>query len=441
MIIKRFFVFCVVLLGLLMTTQASAANRLDSVRIWAAPDTTRVVFDMSNGPEYTYFTLTEPYRLVVDVKQTSSKIDLKKIENNSKLIKRIRLSKPPKKGTLRLVLDLTKPVQSNLFTLPPTAPYGNRLVVDLNDAEGGNSPSKTVRKSTSDSARDIIVAIDAGHGGEDPGSIGPTGMYEKKVVLAISKRLERLINQTPGMQAVMTRTGDYFVDLNRRSEIARKSRADLLLSIHADAFTTPQPRGASVWVLSMRRADSELGRMLEQKEKHSELLGGVGDIIQNSDVEKYLVQTLIDMQKNNSMVVSNDIAKDILRDLDDVTHLHKKAPEAASLAVLKSPDIPSILIETGFISNPKEERQLKDGNHQERVAKAIHRGVLRYFQTNPPTGTLLAKQSNIKHSVKRGESLSVIAQRYQVSVTNLKKANNLKSDMLKIGQKLIIPRA
>ncbi|NKF49500.1 AMIN domain-containing protein [Shewanella sp. WXL01] len=439
--IYRLFIYLVSCCVLLLSSAANSANKLDSVRIWAAPDNTRVVFDLKDAPNYSHFPLTEPYRLVVDIKDTGTKVDLAKLANNSKLIKRVRLSKPPKKGTLRLVLDLHKPVQSNLFTLPPTAPYGNRLVVDLKDSSSAPSQSKTVRKSANDSERDVIIAIDAGHGGEDPGSIGPSGVYEKTVVLDISKRLERMINSTAGMQAVMTRTGDYFVNLNKRSELARTSKADLLISIHADAFTTPQPSGASVWVLSMRRANSEIGRWLEQTEKHSELLGGAGEIIQNTDSEQYLAMTLLDMSMNSSMAISHSIAGDVLHDLDKITHLHKKRPESASFAVLKSPDIPSILVETGFISNPGEERKLSNGKHQEKVAKAIHKGVLRYFQNHPPAGTLLAKRTSIKHSVKRGESLSVIAQRYQVSVSSIKKANNLKSDMLRIGQKLVIPRA
>lgn len=417
-----------------------SANQLDSVRIWAAPESTRVVFDLSQAPQYESFTLTNPERLVVDIKNASNKVQLDRLSNNSKLIKRIRVSQSPGKGILRLVLDLHKPIKSNLFTLSPTAPYGNRLVVDLDDSFSAETKAKVTTHS-SGTNRNIVIAIDAGHGGEDPGSIGPTGVYEKRVVLDISKRLADKINATPGMQAVMTRTGDYFVDLNRRSELARRSKADLLLSIHADAFTSPQPRGASAWVLSMRRADSELGRLLEQTEKHSELLGGVGDIIQNSDVEKYLVQTLIDMQKNNSMVMGNDIAKDILRDLGGVTHLHKKEPEAASLAVLKAADIPSILIETGFISNPGEEKLLVNYNHQQKLANAIHKGVVRYFESNPPSGTLISKSASSKHKVQSGESLSVIAKRYGVSVNNLKKANNLRSDVVRIGQHLVIPRA
>jgi N-acetylmuramoyl-L-alanine amidase len=418
-----------------------AANQLDSVRIWAAPESTRVVFDLTQVPKYESFSLVSPHRLVVDIQDSGSKIKLDAISNNSKLIKKIRFSQPPKKGILRLVIDLTKPVKSSLFTLPPTAPYGNRLVVDLDDSVNGPSSAPTVSRSVNQSARYIVVAIDAGHGGEDPGSIGPSGTHEKRVVLEIAKRLARKVDSTPGMRAVMTRSGDYFVNLNKRSELARNSKADLLISIHADAFTSPQPKGASVWVLSMRRANSEIGRWLEQKEKHSELLGGAGQIIKNTDSEQYLAMTLLDMSMNSSMAISHSIAGDILRDLGSITHLHKKRPEAASFAVLKSPDIPSILVETGFISNPSEERSLVNGNHQEKLANAIYKGVLRYFQNNPPADTLLAKTSNTQHSVKRGESLSIIAQRYSVSISSLKRVNNLKSDIVRIGQTLVIPEA
>lgn len=427
------------LLCCLLSFTALGANKLNGVRIWAAPESTRVVFDLRNKPDYSHFSLAGPYRLVVDLKKSTTKLNLSKIANNSKLVKRVRISKPPSKGTLRLVIDLTKPVKANLFSLPPTAPYGNRLVLDL-DANLGTKKAPT-RVTSKQSLRDIVVAIDAGHGGEDPGSIGPKGTFEKKVVLEISNRVAKKINATPGMKAVRTRKGDYFVNLNKRSELARNSKADLLISIHADAFTSPGPNGASVWVLSMRRANSEIGQWLEQKEKHSELLGGAGEIIQNSDNEQYLAMTLLDMSMDRSMAVSHTIAAEVLSDLAGVTKLHKHKPESASFAVLKSPDIPSMLVETGFISNPKEEARLRNPKHQERLAKAIHKGVLGYFKANPPAGTLMAKKGAINHRVKKGESLSVIAHRYQVSIASIKKTNKLKSNVLRIGQKLVIPRA
>ncbi|NRD75369.1 N-acetylmuramoyl-L-alanine amidase [Shewanella sp. VB17] len=415
-----------------------SANQLGGVRIWAAPESTRVVFDLSEAPNFTHFLLTNPYRLVVDLKSTSTPINLAKLTNNSKLIKRVRISQPPSKGTLRLVIDLTKPVKSSLFSLSPTAPYGNRLVVDL-DGSGSQQMIKINQPKTE--LRDVIVAIDAGHGGDDPGSIGPSGIYEKQVVLQIAKKVEAKINATPGMKAVMTRSGDYFVNLNKRSEIARNSKADLLISIHADAFTSPQPRGASVWVLSMKRANSEIGRWLEHKEKHSELLGGAGEIIQNTDNEQYLAMTLLDMSMDRSMAISHNIAGDVLSNLGTVTKLHKYKPESASFAVLKSPDIPSILVETGFISNYKEERLLSQRDHQNNIASAVYKGVLKYFESNPPVGSLMANKGSFKHHVRSGESLSVIANKYHISIASIKRANGLKSNILKIGQKLVIPKA
>ncbi|WP_028766002.1 N-acetylmuramoyl-L-alanine amidase [Shewanella fidelis] len=439
---SNIFKLFILLVSFVSSSFAYAANKLDSVRIWAAPQSTRIVFDLSQSPDYSYFTLTNPHRLVVDLKKSSTKVDLSKIKNNSKLVKKVRKSTPPEKGTLRLVIDLNKPIKPSLFALPPTAPYGNRLVVDLDSGGAAKAKQPTVSKpKVTTKLRDVVIAIDAGHGGEDPGSIGPTGIYEKKLVLEISKKVAKKINATPGMRAVMTRTGDYFVNLNKRSEIARNSKADLLISIHADAFTSPQPRGASVWVLSMRRANSEIGRWLEQKEKHSELLGGAGEIIQNTDNEQYLAMTLLDMSMDRSMAISHNIAGDVLSNLGRVTKLHKHKPESASFAVLKSPDIPSILVETGFISNPTEERLLSQRDHQNNVANAIHKGVLKYFEQNPPVNSLLASKSSVEHKVRSGESLSVIAQRYRISVSKLKQANNLKSNNIRIGQKLIIPRA
>ncbi len=439
--IRTDFIFKMLLvtISLCVSFVAQSATKLDGVRIWAAPESTRVVFDLSKAPSFTHFTLTGPYRLVVDLKGTSTSLNLKKLANNSKIVKRVRISQPPAKGTLRIVIDLTKPVKANLFALSPTAPYGNRLVVDLEDRRSVSTAKQTSKPKQT--LRDVIVAIDAGHGGDDPGSIGPSGIYEKKVVLEIAKKVQAKINATPGMKAVMTRTGDYFVNLNKRSEIARTSKADLLVSIHADAFTSSQPRGASVWVLSMRRANSEIGRWLEQKEKHSELLGGAGEIIQNTDNEQYLAMTLLDMSMDRSMAISHNIADDVLSNLGKVTKLHKHKPESASFAVLKSPDIPSILVETGFISNHKEERLLSQREHQNNIAKAVHKGVLRYFEANPPVNSLMASKGSLKHNVGRGESLSVIAHKYQVSIASIKKANGLKSNMLRIGQKLVIPRA
>ncbi|MCL1077396.1 N-acetylmuramoyl-L-alanine amidase [Parashewanella spongiae] len=420
----------------LLPLQVIAANTLKGIRVWAAPESTRIVLDLGTKVKYKHFTLSKPNRLVVDLENTKLKVDLKKIKNSSKLLKRIRLSKSPKKSTARIVLDLNQAVKSKLFSLPPTAPYGHRLVVDIEPL--AKSKSHIVKQPTR-KLRNIIVAIDAGHGGDDPGSIGPAGTFEKKVVFEIANRLKKLIDATPGMTAYMTRKGDYFVNINRRSELARKKKVDLLISIHADAFTSPQPRGASVWVLSKGRAKSEMGRWLEQKERHSELLGGAGGIIQGNDSEQYLAMTLIDMVSDKSMALSHTIASQLVSEVGKVTKLHKKHPESGNFGVLKSPDIPSILVETGFISNPREEKLLRSSSHQKKLAKALHKGVLKYFKQHAPSDTLLANQKNMKHKVVRGDSLSKIAKRYQVSVSSIKKVNNLKSNVVRLGQTLKIP--
>lgn len=436
--------FAIVVAALLycVSAVAAAANTLNSVRVWAAPDSTRVVFDLGKKPHYDSFTLNNPERLVIDLANTvqGKKLTLSKL-NNSKLVKRIRFSKPPKKSTLRLVVDLKKSAKANLFSLPPTGPYGDRLVVDFEQGRGSQSSVKQESDRNQAQDRNIIIAVDAGHGGDDPGSIGPSGTYEKRVALAIAQKLAHKLNSVHGITAIMTRKGDYFVNLNRRSELARKAKADLLVSVHADAFTSPQPRGASVWVLSNRRANSEMGRLLEKGDKVSQLLGGVGEIVQNTDSEQYLMRTLIDMSMDNSRSAGYQVASNVLSQLGKVTKLHKSRPEYASLAVLKSPDIPSLLVETGYISNPREEKLLRSSSHQQRVANAIFNGIYHYFQSYPPEGTLLAKRSSVKHKVKSGESLSVISARYNVSIKAIKKANNLKSDVVRIGQQLIIPRA
>ncbi len=427
------------LITLSFSVWVQAANTVDSIRVWPSPSNTRVVIDLKQKPDFTYFSLSNPQRLVIDLSNTKNTYQLSKLTHKSKLLRKVRVSKAKKKTGLRFVLDLTRAVKAQVFALPPTAPYGNRLVIDLTDLEQSQNIVKDQQSAKRN--RDIVIAIDAGHGGEDPGSVGRGGSYEKNITLSISKMLAKLVNKEPGMSAVMTRTGDYYVGLSRRPETARKSKADLLVSIHADAFTTPQPSGASVWVLSMNRANSELGRWMEKSERHSELLGGAAEIIQDTANERYLTQALLDMSMDHSLTTSYQVSRGILRELKGVTKLHKKTPQAASLAVLTSPDIPSVLVETGFISNPREEKNLNWSKYRGRLASSIFKGIKKHFQETPPDGTLWAswRQKHRTHRVQSGESLSVLAKRYNVTVRKLKSANNLKSDMVRIGQVLTIP--
>lgn len=417
------------------------ATEVKRVRVWPDAERTRIVLDLSSRPSYDSFRLSGPERLVVDIASGKLKTDLTKVKSGgSKQLQRIRTSKPPKSSTLRLVMDLKQASAYKIFKLGPKGEYGHRLVIDLLAGASAASKSKpTVKKPAAKvTGRDIIIAIDAGHGGKDPGSIGPSGTYEKNVVLPIARKLRDKINATAGFKAVMVRNGDYFVTLNRRSEVAREKKADLLLSIHADAFTSPKPQGGSVWILSKRRANSEMGQWLEKDDKLSELRG-IGEVISTSaNDDPHLQRTFLDLARENSMVESQAIAEKLVKRMSRITKMHKSTPQHASLAVLKSPDFPSLLIETGFISNPNEERKLKSARYQNQMADAIYQSVKSHFTENPPRDALLAQTR--EHTVKSGESLSRIAKRYQVSVSAIKKTNNLKTDTLQIGQKLIIPR-
>lgn len=421
-------------LGLASVVQA--ANRIDGIRVWPAPENTRVVFDLHRSPEFTYFSLNKPERLVVDFKGTKNIVDLSSLVKNDKRIKRIRKSKAKKTGDTRLVLDLAQPYQVELFPLTPAGQYGNRLVIDLYDKDR----NAKVRNLPKNNKRDVIIGIDAGHGGEDPGSIGHKGTYEKNVTLDIAKKLAALVNNQKGMKAVMTRTGDYYVNLDSRTKIARKNQVDFLVSIHADAFRTPKPNGASVWVVSNKRVESEMARWLVNREKNSELLGGGGGVIKNT-ADDNLAITLADMNKEHSLEVSIRVASDVIKELRKITKMHKKTPQHASLAVLKASDIPSVLVETGFISNHKEERNLISSAHQKKLARGVFTGLKNYFNTYPPMGTYFASIGKKKHKIVSGESLSVVAHRYNITIKELKAANNLKSNVVKVGQLLTIPRA
>ena len=424
----------------LLTFSVSASNDINNMRVWPSEGSTRVVFDLKNAPEFTYFTLRNPDRLVIDLAATESDTSLD-IDKQGPLLTRVRYSTPKDNSSTRIVLELNRKAETALFAIPPAEDKGHRLVVDLVDTAPAGEPGVVLDMNQSSRDRDIIVAIDAGHGGKDPGSIGPAGSFEKNITLSIAKMLESRINAETGMRAVMTRSGDYYISPNGRPEVARKHKADLLISIHADAFSQPQPRGASVWVLSMRRADTELGRWLEKSERHSELLGGAAEVITDNASERYLAETILGLSMDHSMSTSYDLSKKVISELKGITRLHKRAPQAASFAVLTAPDIPSILVEVGFISNPQEEKNLNWSKYRQQLADALLSATKRYFQQTPPDGTLWAsiKSESRTHKVRSGESLSLLAQRYNVKVSSIKAANNLNGDMVRIGQVLTIP--
>lgn len=425
--------------SLWLIAPAFASDALESVRVWPAPDKTRIVFDLAAAPDHSYFTIydNQPYRLVIDFRNTRNQVNLDALDFESMMVNRIRSSSPPQASTTRIVLELSRQVTPVIFPLPPNERYGHRLVVDI---PGQSVPEQRVTRSLEGmKERPVVVAIDAGHGGEDPGSIGPSGTYEKNITLPVARRLAELINADPGMKAVLVRTGDYGVQLNQRNRIARRERADMLISIHADAFTTPQPRGASVWVLSRRRANTELGRWLENREQHSELLGGAGEVLSNNGDDPYLARTLLDMSIDSSMSGGFEAANLLLSRLGTVTRLHRREPQAASFAVLNSPDIPSVLVELGFISNPQEEQEMRSTAHQQRLAQALYEGTREFFVRHPIDGTILANQRTRQHRVQSGDSLSVLAQRYGTTVRAIQQQNNLSSTVLRVGQVLEIP--
>lgn len=438
----------------LLFSSLVSANSLKGLRVWPSPEETRVVIDLKSEVDFSYFTLSSPSRLVVDLKNTELATKLPVVVKDSPVLSKVRKSSPPQKGTYRLVFELKKSSKAELFKLSPTpgGQYGHRLVIDLPHGAASkgtttSTPSKpTVSKDINQVKRqkDILIVIDPGHGGEDPGSIGPSRKYEKDATLSISKKLAAHLNAVPGIKTRLTRNADYFVNLNRRVAIARENEAHLMISIHADAFTTPQPRGGSVFVLNTRRANTEISRWIENREKQSELLGGSGVAFTSNMHDKNVNQTLLDLQFSHSQKEGYKLATAILSEMGKVSKLHNSKPINTSLAVLRSPQIPSVLVETGFISNPTEEKLLFQRSHQDKLARAVTKAVVKYLKANPPEGIILSNATSStgsvsQHKVSRGESLSVIASKYGTSTQALMKLNNLKSSSLAIGQVLKIP--
>lgn len=422
----------IVVLLLAISGLAQAAE-VQGVRLWAGPDSTRVVFDLSGPVQHELFSLSHPDRIVLDVSSTS--LDAK-VPDGDGLVKRIRHA--PRHGNdLRVVLDLDAAAKPKSFLLPPHGDYGYRLVVDL-DAENRGEPEVVKRAPAPGGARPIVVAIDAGHGGDDPGAIGRHGTKEKDVALEIAKRVAKLLDKDPGIKPFLVRKGDYYIGLQERTEIARKHHADMFVSIHADSFRDGRARGSSVFVLSQHGASSEAARWLADRENAADLVGGV----KLDDKDDMLASVLLDLSQTATIGASTRVADRVLHQIGRVNHLHKGKVERAGFVVLKSPDIPSILVETAFISNPAEERKLRTASYQEKIAHGIQAGVHQYFWKNPPPGTLVAQEvhgDGRHHVVERGDTLSGLAARYHVSVSVLKQINDLSSDVLRVGEKLRIP--
>ncbi|KTC40268.1 N-acetylmuramoyl-L-alanine amidase [Pseudomonas putida] len=424
----------VAVVGLMLTgfvVNAVAATQVKSVRLWRAPDNTRLVFDLTGPVQHSVFTLTSPDRLVIDINGATASAPLSVAPGDSPVTSVRSAQRTP--NDLRVVVDLKKAVTPKSFTLAPNQQYGNRLVVDLFDsaADAEPAPPQPVVATTPavpvtptrpaikltpvpSGKRDIVIAIDAGHGGEDPGASGPRGQHEKDVVLQIAKELQRQINAEQGFRAELTRTGDYFI--------------------------------LSVFALSERGATSETARWLADTENRSDLIGGAGNVSLD-DKDRMLAGVLLDLSMTASLTSSLNVGQKVLSNIGQVTPLHKRRVEQAGFMVLKSPDIPSILVETGFISNSNEANKLQSSGHQQALARSIRTGVKQFFQQNPPPGTYMAwlrdtgkiARGPSTHVVRPGETLAMLAARYDLGIATLRSANDLKTDELKIGQEVTIP--
>ncbi len=416
------------LICLLCIPQAYAAIAISATRVWPAQDYTRLTLESNQPISYKVMSLKDPERLVVDLDNVDINAVLNelssKIGNDDPYIKSVRVGRF-KPGVVRLVLDLKTEIKPQLFNLKPVAEYGHRMVLDVYPAQpvdpmiallqatgvkvGGaeaasaaataepvkptqHEPAAQVATTpavvpdkplphgrTELSNRILIIAVDAGHGGEDPGAHGRGGTHEKHVTLAIARKLKAQIDDTPGMRALLIRDGDYFIPLGGRVVKARQAHADLFVSIHADAFVKPYARGSSVFALSERGATSATARWLAKKENEADMIGGV-----NIDVkDPYLARTLLDLSQTATISDSLKLAKHVLGELGGMNTLHRGFVEQAGFAVLKAPDIPSVLVETAFISNPTEEKRLNNEDYQNKLAGAILGGIKRYFAQNP----------------------------------------------------------
>jgi len=372
----------VVCLCFLAPLLAHAAVTVHNLRQWRAPDHTRLVFDLSGPLDHRVFTLKDPDRIVVDLENAELAGPLPELDFSGPLLAGVRSGRP-EAGTLRIVLDLKTAVQPRTFVLGPAGQYGHRLVIDLIDSRAAalEKQAPAAREDARAAAkRPFTVAIDAGHGGEDPGAIGRRyRTREKDVTLAIARELARLVDAAPGMRAVLIRDGDYYVGLRERYSKARKHRADLFISIHADAVPGRQASGSSVYALSEKGATDAMARLLAERENDADLIGGVSI----GEMDDVLAKVLLDLSQTRTIQDSLVFGNDLLSELKRVGPLHSSQVRQAGFMVLKAPDIPSVLVETAFISNPAEERKLRSRAFQRRIAEGIFRGIKRYMARLP----------------------------------------------------------
>ncbi|MBE2893496.1 AMIN domain-containing protein [Pasteurellaceae bacterium NCTC 11878] len=448
--IALFFLFCA----------SAVAGTLNGVKVVENNTNTEVRFSFSLPSKYSYFNLHKPERLVIDFQHSQLENKALLPLNGKGAVKKVRTSQSPRSTTLRVVLELENQsavkFAQNGKTITVSVPKsGNAKNTKNKSAVSPPSKqanrNKTVTPPTPPVRRSSVltIAIDAGHGGKDPGAIGAnSGVREKNVTLQIAKELKAMLDADPRFRSVLTRRGDYYISVPERSEIARKNKANYLISIHADSNMSASFQGASVWVLSNKRANSEMGRWLEDHEKQSELLGGAGNVLASHD-EKYLNQTVLDLQFGHSQRAGYQLGQSILRRIGRVASLSKNRPQHASLGVLRSPDIPSVLVETGFLSNAREEQLLSTTAHRRKIANAIYQGLIDYYNNSgeaanyksavsAPNKSQNASSAELPsvHIVQSGESLGLISIKYNIKLRELRRLNGLKDDNVRVGQKI-----
>ena len=414
----------------------AAAATVNSIRVWSGPDSTRVVFELTAPVEHRVFTLSDPERLVIDLPATAVAATLTLPEPKG-VVAAVRTGDRTT-GELRVVLELTRAAKAKTFLLAPNEQYGHRLVVDLLQPEAAPVIHRTA--AIPERGRDVVIAVDAGHGGDDPGASGRGGTREKDVVLAIARRVAQEVDAQRGMRAVLVRNGDYFVPLRKRMEIAHNAQADFFISIHADSYRDSSATGATIYVLSEKGANDEASR-LAQRENASDLIGGVS----LADTDQMLARVLLDLSQNAALSASTAAGQRLIKRMSSVTPMRRVQVQQAPFLVLKSPDIPSVLVETAYISNPREEASLRSPQYQAAFAQAVREGIVDYFTANPPQGTYFAARTPedpepTVHHVIRGETLSEIAERYRVTTASLRRTNSLKTDSVRVGQMLTIPQ-
>jgi N-acetylmuramoyl-L-alanine amidase len=429
------------LIGLISPISEGASVTVQNLRMWEAPDNTRLVFDLSGPLEHRLFTLREPDRIVIDMDNARLLGALPDLDFSGPRLAAVRTGSQGDQQ-LRVVLDLKRATRPRTFVLKPYGQYGHRLVIDLYDPD--TTPSSSARPSVSSKPRrkDVVVAIDAGHGGEDPGAIGRRyRTKEKQVTLAIARELAQLVNAAPNMRALLIRDGDYYVDLHERFVKARRHEADIFISIHADALPgrNSSARGASVYALSERGASSVLARMVADKENASDLIGGVS----LNDKDDLLAKVLLDLSQTATISSSVTLGSDMLAELARIGPIHLESVQQAGFAVLKAPDVPSVLVETAIISNPAEEKRLRSKSFQRKLAGALFSGVQRYLRRRPPAPAKpqdIAEGATRVYVVQPGDTLAGIARAYGIHEDALRFANDLPDSALQVGRRLVLPR-